>query len=162
MKQAGTEDQGQFAVVHSRRSSPTDIVKNTAPRPQAVHLISLEFLADMETLPNDTDLVALISLYSWTYLCQPPLSVNFVDCMRDIGLQVKDPKQSNLLRYVDSFMTTATHASQLHDRTDLQRTILQRMQDGFTLVRHRVGTGDQTVAYFRGALTPNPVFRNSF
>lgn len=48
------------------------------PRTQAVHLLNLEYVEQMD-IPADDDLVALVSLYSWTYLCQPPLSVNFVD-----------------------------------------------------------------------------------
>jgi hypothetical protein len=156
MKQAGVEDKGIFSLIHSRRSGPTDIAQNKPPRPQTVHLISLEFIADMDKIPDDSSLVALISLYSWSYLCQPRLSVNFVDSMRDIGMQVKDLTQSNLLRHTESFIAAATQRIQLQGRKDLQNTISQRMHDGYTIVRHRVGTGEQTAAYFRGALTPNP------
>lgn len=162
MGQAGVEDKGIFSIIHSRRSGPTDIAQNCAPRPQIVHLISLEFIADITDTLEDTDLVALISLYSWSYLCQPPLNVNFVDCLHNIGLQVKDATQSNLLRATESFMNTAIQKSQLKDRADLQHTISKRMHDGYTFVRRRLGTGEQTVAYFRGALTPNPNSTASF
>jgi hypothetical protein len=75
---AGTSDTGLFSVVHSKRSGPYDVTPNTTPRSQAVHLLSLEFLNTL-TQFESTDLVALVSLYRWTYLCQPPLSVNFID-----------------------------------------------------------------------------------
>jgi hypothetical protein len=78
MTDSGVEDTGLFSVIHSLRTGPTDIAQNVAPRSQVVHLISLEYV-DQTQIPNDGDLVALISLYSWTYLCQPPLTVNFVD-----------------------------------------------------------------------------------
>jgi len=75
---AGLNDTGLYSIVHSKRSGPLDIAQGKPPRSQAVHMVSLEFL---ETLTDvkDTDLVPLISLYRWTYLCQPPLSVNFID-----------------------------------------------------------------------------------
>jgi hypothetical protein len=75
---AGTSDTGLFSILHSRRSGPTDVAQGAAPRSQAVHLLSLENI-DTLTQVIDTDLVAFISLYRWTYLCQPPLSVNFID-----------------------------------------------------------------------------------
>ena len=81
MADAGVEDTGLFSIIHSLRTGPTDIAPNTLPRTQAVHLLNLEYIESMP-LPPARDLVALISLYSWTYLCQPPLSVNFVDGMR--------------------------------------------------------------------------------
>jgi hypothetical protein len=82
MTNAGVSDTGLFSIVHSLRSGPTNIVQNTAPRSQVVHLLSLEHVSLMNDLDKmlDTDLVAMISLYSWTYLCQPPMLVNFVDC----------------------------------------------------------------------------------
>jgi hypothetical protein len=82
MTNAGVSDTGLFSIVHSLRSGPTNIVQNTAPRSQVVHLLSLEHVSLMDDLDKmlDTDLVAMISLYSWTYLCQPPMLVNFVDC----------------------------------------------------------------------------------
>ena len=80
MADAGVEDTGLFSVIHSLRTGPNDIAQNTAPRTQAVHLLNLEYI-EQTTTPGANDLVALISLYSWTYLCQPPLSVNFVDGM---------------------------------------------------------------------------------
>lgn len=82
MTDAGVSDKGLFSIVHSLRSGPTNVVQDTAPRSQTVHLISLEHVSlmkDLDTL-GDTDLVGMISLYSWTYLCQPPMLVNFVDC----------------------------------------------------------------------------------
>ena len=86
MADSGVEDTGLFSVLHSLRTGPTDIAQNTAPRTQAVHLLNLEYIEKMN-MPQAGDLVALVSLYSWTYLCQPPLSVNFVDGKNENNLQ---------------------------------------------------------------------------
>lgn len=82
MPSAGVEDTGLFSILHSRRTGPTDIAQNNPPRSQVVHLISLEGVDKLEGFPEwpAADLIAFVSLYSWTYLCQPPLTVNFVDC----------------------------------------------------------------------------------
>lgn len=74
----GTNDTGLFSIVHSKRFGPWDVAQGTAPRSQAVHLLSLEFPNTL-TKVGETDLIALVSLYRWTYLCQPPLTVNFID-----------------------------------------------------------------------------------
>ncbi len=43
-------------------------------------MISLEYVDQMDPASMaDGDLVAFISLYHFTYLCQPPLTVDFVD-----------------------------------------------------------------------------------
>lgn len=74
-------DSGSFGIVHSRRSGPTDITAASLPRSQAVHVVSLEGLDGFEVPDSDDVLVGLLSLHRWTYLCEPPLSINFIDCM---------------------------------------------------------------------------------
>ena len=89
---AGTSDIGLFSIIHSKRSGPTDVAQGAIPRSQAVHLVSLESIDDINDVLDetktdgskippleDTELVALISLYRWNYLCQPPLGVDVVD-----------------------------------------------------------------------------------
>jgi hypothetical protein len=99
MASSGVDDTGIFSIIHSKRTGPTgilefqyhfrifadyscqDIDQGSPPRSQAVHMVSLEFVDQMDaTKINDGDLVAFISLHRWTYLCQPPQLVNFVDC----------------------------------------------------------------------------------
>ena len=167
MTNAGVEDTGLFSIIHSLRTGPTDIQQNHAPRPQIVHMVSLEFIDLMTTLPaaGSTDLVALISLYSWSYLCQPPLSVNFKDSMSSIGEAVE--RETSLLRCPDDFLAnvaakvssvanptspgdTAAHSRQLA----VQKSISTRLTDGYSLIRQRTITGEQTVAFMRGPLVP--------
>jgi hypothetical protein len=166
MTDAGVEDTGLFSIVHSHRTGPVDIQPDHAPRSQIVHLISLEFIDEMKTFPvAATDLVALISLYSWTYLCQPPLSVNFVDSMAAIGVNIE--RETSLLRCPDSFTTTlnqpgpvpgqAADAQAIADykqRETVRQAIADRLSNGYSLIRQRAATGEQTVAFTRGALVP--------
>ncbi|KAL8832471.1 MAG: hypothetical protein Q9191_000241 [Dirinaria sp. TL-2023a] len=161
MADSGVEDTGLFSVLHSLRTGPTDIAQNTAPRTQAVHILNLEYIENM-TMPPANDLVALVSLYSWTYLCQPPLSVNFVDAMRAIGEQIET--QSSLLRHSDSVLAQLS-SNALHNITDaaeqstLQSVLKERFFDGYSLVRYRTGPGQPTVAFTRSPLAPVIVAR---
>ncbi|KAL8792182.1 MAG: hypothetical protein Q9195_005204 [Heterodermia aff. obscurata] len=165
MADAGVEDTGLFSVIHSLRTGPTDIAQNTAPRTQAVHLLNLEYIEQTAT-PGANDLVALISLYSWTYLCQPPLSVNFVDAMRNIGDQIKS--QSFMLRYSDAALNQLlNNAGQgvfrnVTDTTEastIQSLMTERFTNGYALVRHRSAPGQPTVAFTRSPLVPIVVTR---
>ncbi|QYT03556.1 hypothetical protein H0G86_010505 [Trichoderma simmonsii] len=186
---AGMADTGMFSVVHSKRSGPTDISASAAPRSQAVHLLSLEFLEELtletvnpdqsKTPEPDGSLIALISLHSWTYLCEPPQSVNFIDSMRKIGIQMKRSQDQELdesekaeldaniedappncyLRCPRSVLErvapTKTDPKKMPDRLiDKRRIMARRMMDGYGMVRYRVQNGEETVGLFRGALLP--------
>ena len=148
MASAGVEDSGIFSILHSLRTGPTDIAQSSPPRSQTVHLVSLEFVDQLGT-PSSGEFVALISLYSWTYLCQPPLSVNFVDSMRAIGDQVK--AGSCLLRMPDAALNSIATTAGLSGRN---HAITQRMSLGYSLVRYRSPSGELTVALNRSPLAP--------
>lgn len=160
MANAGLEDNGLYSVVHADRTGPLDI---TTPKPVIVHLVTLEGIESHLSLPLDTtkQRVALVSLYSWTYLCLPPDDVNFVDTMTVIANEIKSGEcwlrapgtvyQPMLLDSpVSSGGTVEPHAK-------LQDRLARRMQDGYTLTRYLLQTGEETVALFRGPLTPTHV-----
>lgn len=237
---ASGAEKGLFSVVHSKRSGPTDIAAQAPPRPQVVHVVSLEGLEAIDDVP-DNALVALVSLYSWTYLCQPPLTVNFVDskfsplircwegradelgieAMRDIGIQIKysqlteeeKDKIDELLpvglgpgalgnadsweeagipqtilekilederpdidgnirdtptncglrctrRAVKSLLSPGTtrnsdqSEAEPDPSADIKRAMVTRLENGYTLVRYRVHSGEETCGLFRGPLLP--------
>ena len=158
MANAGLEDDGLFSVVHGHRTGPLDL---TAPKPVIVHLVSLEGIESHLQLPlNKTKShVALISLYSWTYLCLPPDSVSFIDVMRDIGDQIKENEcwlrapSSIIQPMLNKPVAKATSTPQ--DFLGLQ--LAKRMQDGFVLQRYLLQTGEETVSIYRGPLTPTYV-----
>ncbi|KAH6621588.1 hypothetical protein B0J18DRAFT_432871 [Chaetomium sp. MPI-SDFR-AT-0129] len=176
MTASGIDDTGLFSVLYSKRTGPVDIAQNSPPRSQIVHMISLEYVDQMDpSLFGDNDLVAFISLYHFTYLCQPPLTVDFVDAMAAIGRQVNDKvvpppaagslQQSCLLRCPDGvlgaieaqldkidFDLAASLEAAKMDK--IQSAVLSRLSSGFTMTRYRTSTGEETVAWNRGPLAP--------
>ena len=165
MADSGVEDTGLFSVVHSLRTGPTDIEPGRAPRSQTVHVITLEYLDEID-IPGDDELVALISLHAWTYLCQPPLSVNFVDSMRAIGEQVK--VNSCMLRcsdeVVEALSATSTTDPLEKMPTDpsmdvIRKSMQARAKAGYTLLRHRMASGEVSVSCVRSPLAPETVRR---
>lgn len=165
MADAGVADSGIFSILHSCRTGPTDIKAGKPPRPQIAHVISLEFVDEMDT-PADDDMVALISLYSWNYLCQPPLSINFVDDMRAVGEQVKI--QSSMLRCSDLTINNLHVKAQTLEkvvddpdapgisikRAKLYQKLIDRLSQGYSLVRHRYANGQVGVAFNRSPFAP--------
>lgn len=171
MVQASAEDaeSGLFSIIHSKRTGPVDVAQNTAPRPQVVHMISLEYVDQMKNVGtmDEGDLVAFISLYRWNYLCQPPLTVNFVDAMRNIGDQMKDAQNrpaTNLLRCPESLLDILKLELALDEKSNwtleqdnatvMKEAMYDRLSNGFTMVRHRTASGEETVAFNRGPLIP--------
>ncbi|KNC98348.1 uncharacterized protein SPPG_06057 [Spizellomyces punctatus DAOM BR117] len=135
-----SSDNGTFSIVVSHRTGPLSLDKPTSC---AVHLLSLEGWEDNITLPiNSTAVsrVAVISLYSWNYTCLPPQSINFHQLMVNLGDEAKGGY--GLLR------NSMDRASPL---------IKDRLNDGYTLLRYRLASGDETIAFMRGPLTPTLV-----
>ncbi|KAH8797907.1 hypothetical protein F5884DRAFT_687599 [Xylogone sp. PMI_703] len=141
------EGTGLFSILHSHRTGPWNVKEGAAPRPQVVHLVTIEHVSEM-VMPGDGDLVGLVSLYSWTYLCQPPLGVNFVDSMRAIGSQLKtqNPKASASDQLADfQYFKKWWLAKQ---------RMLSRLKNGYSLIRYRPASGEETIAFNRGPLVP--------
>jgi hypothetical protein len=152
MADAGVEDQGLYSLVISHRTGPTTFLDTgdgkikplSKPTTQIVHLLSLSGIGDM-ALPVNTDLVGLVSLYSWTYTCLPADTVNFVDTMRAIGDHSK-----TMLRCSDSILNSIS-------ATPEGKRVASRLELGYSLVRYRVQTGEETVAFNRGPFVPTLV-----
>ncbi|KAI5836922.1 hypothetical protein DFP73DRAFT_620666, partial [Morchella snyderi] len=144
--QAG--DSGVFSVVLSHRTGPVDSTA-TQPAPVIVHLVSIEGVPGM-TFPLAADIryVAMTSLYSWTYTCLPPNADNIYQTLEALGAGL------GLLRPPDAIITAAAAAA---DAADAAADVAAG--DGYTLVRWRTQTGEETSALFRGALTPTAVPR---
>ncbi|KAH7186286.1 uncharacterized protein B0J16DRAFT_343441 [Fusarium flagelliforme] len=143
------ETKREFSVIVANRTGPLD---GDAASPMIVHLVSLQNLESLKPFPlpetvTGTDplqlvRVALVSLYSWTYTCLPPNSLDIKTAFEHLAegadmLKPSVPSQS---------------------RTDAAaQRMVKRLEDGYTVVRSRTATGEETAALFRGALTPNPV-----
>ncbi|KAK6509002.1 hypothetical protein TWF481_003768 [Arthrobotrys musiformis] len=138
MADSGIEDVGIFSVVVSHRSGPLNI---TQPSPTVVHLVSIE---NVEAMTYNASLhrVAMCSLYSWTYTCNPPNSFNVFDAFEHLagpGL--------GLLMAPPSFIPKP-------DGTTTTTQLINLLNDGYTLTRYRTQGGDETAAIVRGALAP--------
>ncbi|KAI1092450.1 hypothetical protein F5B19DRAFT_492497 [Rostrohypoxylon terebratum] len=144
MAVAGTEDVGIFSVVVSGRAGP---MHNKSPANVAVHLLSIEGVEDMEFPGPEKDFVSLCSLHSWNYTVMPPGMLNVFDTFTALG------KTLNVLRPPDEIINSLRGSDRVPNR------VANRLQDGYSLVRYRLQTGEQTVALFRGPFTPSIVPR---
>ncbi|KAK5217061.1 hypothetical protein LTR72_010057 [Exophiala xenobiotica] len=154
MADAGVQDRGFFSIVISHRTGPVGLA---APKYVTVHLVSLDGIPENITLPisDKRNRVAMISLYSWQYRCLPPESVNFVDTMRDLA------KQSQMmLRPSDTVLKAAKGLP--NARPEVAKAVLDRLLGGYSLVRYRLQTGEETVAFNRGPLTPIKIDPSKF
>lgn len=144
MANAGTQDDGLYSVVVSRRCGVWD---NKKPVPIFVHLVSLDEVEKLAPWPMDgTKHVALCSLYSWTYQCLPPSSVDIHDALKELGSTA------------DMLGPPATLYNEWKaDGDKIKQLLGQRLQDGFSLCRYLVQNGEETSAFYRGPLTPTAV-----
>ena len=142
MALAGVEDTVVFSIVVSPRCGTLD---NSKTVPVVVHLVSIEGVGDM-TFPLTQSHVALCSLYSWTYSVLPPGQLNVSDAFTEIGTTLGVLKPPLMI------------TKQFGNATDPVATrIGERMNDGYSLVKYCTQTGEPTMAFFRGPLTPHVV-----
>ncbi|KAK0667210.1 hypothetical protein QBC41DRAFT_279498 [Cercophora samala] len=156
MAQAGSttgllgERDSLFSVVLAHRTGP---LGRNQPTSVVAHLISIEGLEAMP-FPFKTPYVALTSLHSWSYMSLPPNSVSLHDAFRHIGdFQNVDGIQRQLLRAP----ATRAELDSLRSRGDGGRNMASRLENGYSLARYRLQTGEQTVSFFRGPLVPTSV-----
>ncbi|KAF2403811.1 hypothetical protein EJ06DRAFT_554044 [Trichodelitschia bisporula] len=155
MAGAGVEDEGLYSVIHGHRTGPLDLTEAT---PFIVHLVTLEGIEDHMRLPlkDPKTHIALVSLYSWTYLCLPPDSVNFTDTMRHIGNSISETGEC-WLRAPDAVIASIDRTGTAQMPTAFKSRLKERMSDGFMLQRYLLQTGEETISFYRGPLTPRYV-----
>jgi hypothetical protein len=160
---AGIQEEGYYSVVISSR---TGDVEATSPKPQIVHLVSLEHYDSTVSSPDaafgglaDSDRVGLVSLFSWTYSCIPEV-VDFADTMQKLDElkqplrppnQVLDVLKQNIQKQPTRGLQDA--ASILHDR----------LYQSYTISRWRTASGEESTAFNRGPFVgaPTPVVPSS-
>jgi hypothetical protein len=152
MALAGVEDSVVFSLVIGNRAGPVNI---TTPATVSVHLLSIEGVEDMP-LPfaSTTEYVAMCTLYSWNYTVNPPGMVNVYEAFTSLG------KTLDVLRPPEQVMKPLLPAEEKDpNKTRLkeQLRVGARMNDGYSIVKHRLQTGEDTVAFFRGPFTPTVV-----
>ncbi|KAF5708115.1 hypothetical protein FMUND_10763 [Fusarium mundagurra] len=119
-----------FSIVLGHRSGPLDI---ESPTTAYAHLVSLMGVPDLN-MPGESELTALISLYSWSFTWTKGNDAEIKGVIEQISKNVRP-----LARI-------------LEPSTD--QWLRRRLEAGYTMVKHRTQTGEQTVALFRGPLIP--------
>lgn len=142
---AGVEETGLFSICVSHVTGPA----TDKPVTQIVHLVSIEnFDHTIFDGPGPSDRMGMVSLFSWTYLAVPKSPINFKDTMKALATtkQMLSPPVSTLtaIRGDTSIPALKPAAQHLYDRLSL----------GYSIGRWRTATGEESVAFFRGPLTP--------
>lgn len=145
MAESGVGDgTGLFSIVVSHRVGPLNI---TQPTTVVVHLVSIEDVESMALpLAASTQFVALSSLYSWTYICLPPSSMNVFDTFQGIGNSV------SVLRAPQNIIDQAAKSP-----GPVGPRVVQRLMDGYSMTKYRTETGELTVSLTHGPFTPTTV-----
>lgn len=141
------EETREFSVVLANRVGP---LEGDKPVQVIVHVVSLEGLENLRPfpLPVSSDpsatpvRVGLVSLYSWSYMCQPPGAPNVSETFKNISHDAQMLRPS---------LPSAPDSDPIKDR------MRKRLEDGYSLIRSRTATGEVTAALMRGPLTPNVV-----
>ncbi|KAK3493493.1 hypothetical protein B0T13DRAFT_53480 [Neurospora crassa] len=139
----------EFSVIIANRIGPLD--GDTASQ-MIVHLVSLEGVEWLNPLllpevvpgsssPEQPARVGLVSLYSWSYTCLPPNSPNVKQTFENLA------RTASMLKPI-----IPPHSEHLDDAG---KRMLNRFEQGYTIVRSTTPTGEPTAALIRGPLTPN-------
>lgn len=142
---AGINEEGIYSVVISSRAG---VYNSPVPKTQICHLVSIEnvdsTLGSYLTKGNESDRIGMISLFSWVYTALPPNPVNFVDTMR------------NLTSTQQMFRLNDDRIQQLDTNDPTSKYVAARLKMGYTLSRWRTQSGEESVAFNRGPLVPQP------
>ncbi|KAK5653834.1 hypothetical protein OQA88_7994 [Cercophora sp. LCS_1] len=158
------QEAGRHSCVISHRTGPHSPRSNTTV---LVHLVSLEGWAEMSVpLVPAKDRVALNSLFSWSYVVAPSDPANFLDVMKDLAAAPAYktgpppdkngdclwPSDNRMLRFPSQVI------QKLEDNDSLSalgtRLLRNRLLDGYSVIKHRLPTGELTPTFIRGPLAP--------
>lgn len=114
-----------------------------------VHLVTLEGI-DKKPMSEIKERVAMVSLYSWSYTSLPPDSWDVKVAMEKLGTTL------TVLRTDEALVSPPQSTV---SENDIEHMIQSRQRDGYTLVKHRTVTGEETAAMYRGPLVPRSVPR---
>ncbi|KAF5590568.1 uncharacterized protein FSUBG_10784 [Fusarium subglutinans] len=130
-----------ISIVISPRSGPTELIK---PARMVSHLISLEGIPRLD-VSSSASSVALVSLYSWDWMCTPPAGPTTPkDILNALGKTVQPlcvPKT-----ILSSIVTSTISSSWLHDR----------LEAGYTIKPYQDASGQKATCILRGPLIPAP------
>ncbi|TVY75396.1 hypothetical protein Focb16_v005291 [Fusarium oxysporum f. sp. cubense] len=119
-----------FSIVLGHRSGPLELKSSVTAY---VHLVSLMGVSNLK-MPEEADLTALVSLYSWSFTWTKGHDAEIAKVIETLKDNVK-PLRRTIEPSTDPWLK-------------------RRMESGYTLVKHRLQTGEQTASMFRGPLVP--------
>ncbi|MER8104059.1 hypothetical protein [Kitasatospora sp. NPDC094016] len=135
-------EKGTFSVVTANRFP-------RAAGDYAVHLVSLEgFDRHLDgSLPDGTETVRLCSLWSWSFRNDPTAAFDAQGILADLIKPGNTDPENLALRMP---RPSAAPASPTLD----EQYALDRLHHGYVPVPHRLITGEQSYAWYRGPFTP--------
>ncbi|KAF3923907.1 hypothetical protein ABW20_dc0109454 [Dactylellina cionopaga] len=141
----------QYGVVIGPRSGPVEadafVTDLKQPVPMIAHLFSLEGIQSLSLdYAKSKGYVGLISLHSWVYESLPPNSDNYYKALKELGENIQPLRLSN------ENLKSITTQPELDG--DQATWLKDRLEAGYSFIRFRPSTGEQTAGVFRGALTP--------
>ncbi|KAK4067321.1 uncharacterized protein Triagg1_7764 [Trichoderma aggressivum f. europaeum] len=126
------------------------------PNPTQCDVAKFRFLSHVRTVATEGTMSAIEG--DWTYTALPPGSFDVRSALQDIGTGGKG------LKVLRTDNTSTPKADKSGPETgkenlglSLEELVTKRQNDGYTIVRHRTITGEQTVAMYRGPLSPTRV-----
>ncbi|KAF4333888.1 hypothetical protein FBEOM_12282 [Fusarium beomiforme] len=125
-----------FIIALGHRSGPLALESNSRVTAYA-HLVSLMGVPSLSfPEPGSPDLTALVSLYSWKYSWIPGNDAEIEKVIKTLSDNVRPLRR-------------------FPEQPVLDEWLKRRLEAGYTLVKHRMQTGEQTVSLFRGPFTPH-------
>lgn len=143
---ATDDDDHAYSVVLGPRTGPLDIAQ---PTTVIAHVVNIEGVESMSfPVPvAQQQFVAMTSLHSWAYTCLPPNSLDVEAAFVQLGSSLGP------LRPV---LTDGDKAA-LQNGGKVGTRVSGRLNDGFSMLRYRLQTGEVSAAFFRGPFTPTTV-----
>lgn len=138
MASSSDADDHAFSVVVCPRTGPLTV---SQPTTVVAHLVSLESVESV-SFPVAQDVVAMCSLHSWQYTCLPAGSFNVADAFSRLG------------NNVTALVPTLSAGDTVTLLLNLAGRLMLRVEDGFSLIRYRLPTGEVTAGWMRGPCVP--------
>ncbi len=134
----------KYSTIMGHRTRPFT-GDTSGPQPVLAHLVSLEGLTTRVNWPATGEqdaVVALPSLYSWTYTWEPH------------SANPSHQLFESLKNRVNPLSIPLPNPNPEENPGGAPACIHGRLQEGYTIVRHRDVAGERTTALFRGPLCP--------
>ena len=151
----GINEKGLFSVLFSNRiaSTPTNVKgKEGQTVKNIVHLVSLEGMGDYLSSTADFEgytEVALVSLASWTFNCQPETSEDFIALALNLAGQ-----QVNTDTPVAADELLFRLPAPTGNSSTALTTVQKRINDGYVPVGYHTRSAEETFAWYRGPFAP--------